>query len=104
MKKHYIFISVLVFILFCSTLFVGCGNKTVDQLTNENGISIEGIQFDSDAALVTSEISISSSEGQQVLDVIKDIDYDKNSDVYIYDIYVINQSHLMMTFIFVYFH
>lgn len=90
MKKSLfkIFSFVWSFILVFS--LTSCGNveNTLETLQNEYGVIVEGGDFLEGSILVSNEVLTSSEEGKVVLDLIKDQEYNKDGNVYIFDIYV----------------
>ncbi|MBR2969304.1 MAG: hypothetical protein IKC36_05625 [Clostridia bacterium] len=91
MKKRTL-LSVLLFVLtaFFAFACVACdkGGSTLESLKNEHGFVAQGGGFEEGAVLVSEEIEASTEEAADVLAAIADQSYDKNADVYIFDIYV----------------
>lgn len=71
----------------CLTL-AACSEETVKQLTNENGITVEGDGFSQGATLVANKIESTDEIGVAALQAIADKSYDKTKSVTIYDISV----------------
>ena len=72
-----------------STLFLtGCFNKTVTTLQNDNGLIVDGGGFKIGSSLICNEIKAETEDAKEVLSVIADEEYDKEANVYIYDIHV----------------
>lgn len=92
MKKKSLLITILVLIAVLCLTFSACQETTVDKLQNDYGVTVEGGVFDKDAVLVTTKVEPTSGEGKQVLDAIADVDYNKNADVYIFDVYITNDG------------
>ena len=92
MKKKSLLITILVLIAVLCLTFSACQETTVDKLQNDYGVTVEGGVFDKDAVLITTKVETTSGEGKQVLDTIADVDYDKNADVYIFDVYITNDG------------
>ena len=92
MKKKSLLITILVLIAVLCLMFSACQETTVDKLQNDYGVTVEGGVFDKDAVLVTTKVEPTSGEGKQVLDAIADVDYNKNADVYIFDVYITNDG------------
>lgn len=91
MKRKSLFL-VLITILIISIVFsllTACeGEKTVGNLKDDHGIIIEGGSFEEGATIVSKEIELTSEEGRNVLEAIKDQEYDKDGRIYVYDISV----------------
>ena len=94
MKKSLfkIFSFIWSFILVFSLASCGSVENTLESLQNEYGVVIEGGDFLEGSILVSNEVLVSSEEGKVVLDLIKDQDYKKDGNVYIFDIYVIKDG------------
>ena len=85
--KCSLFLNIL---LFCLLVLTGCGEPK--ELTNSNGVIVKGGNFPEGSELVSREVSVVSAEGFAAIEVIKKVDYDKYSSVYIYDIHVLNNK------------
>ena len=85
--KCSLFLNIL---LFCLFVLTGCGEPK--ELTNSNGVIVKGGNFPEGSELVSREVSVISAEGFAAIEVIKKVDYDKYSSVYIYDIHVLNNK------------
>ena len=92
MKKKSSLTILLILIVVLSSTLVACQETTVEQLQNDHGVTVEGGVFDKDAVLVTTKVESTSAEGKQVLETIADVDYDKNANVYIFDLYITNDG------------
>ena len=94
MKKSLfkIFSFIWSFILVFSLASCGSVENTLESLQNEYGVVIEGGDFLEGSILVSNEVLVSSEEGKVALDLIKDQDYKKDGNVYIFDIYVIKDG------------
>ena len=64
-------------------------DKKIDKIETESGIIASG-EFNKGDTLICNSISPQSDEGKAVIEKIKHEDYDKKSDVYIYDIHIKN--------------
>ena len=64
------------------------GNNTLESLQNEYGITVTGGGFEKGSLLITNEIKAGSAEAEEALSAIADKSYNKDSNVYIFDIYV----------------
>ena len=88
MKKKQISIVFTLIIAFFMLVLTGCGKTTIEQLTNDYGIVVDGGSFEKDSILISNEINSTTTEGARVLEYISEIDYDLVAGVYIFDIYV----------------
>lgn len=93
MVKKKSFISLfLSFFMIIPVIFMlaACdnGKSTLDNLQNEYGVVVDGGGFKQGSILVSEKVELTSDEGQNVLDAIKDQEYNKDGDIYIYDISV----------------
>lgn len=90
MKKHLLkAIVVALALVFTFSLLTACdGDMTGDRLENEYGIVVDGGGFEKGAIIVSTEIDASSEEGKTVLEKIKTEEYNKDGNVYVYDISV----------------
>ena len=62
--------------------------ETLESLKNEYGIVIDGGSFEEGSTLVSNEIVATTEEAAEVLAAIADQNYNKDGNVYIFDIYV----------------
>ena len=95
-KRKSIWTFVLAFCCILSAMFVltACGgnkDKKIDKIETESGIVASG-EFNKGDTLICNPINSQSDEGKGVIEKIKSYDYDKNSDVYIYDIHIENEG------------
>lgn len=93
-KRKSILTFVLAFCCILSAMFVltACGgnkDKKIDKIETESGIVASG-EFNKGDTLICNPINSQSDEGKTVIEKIKYSDYDKKSDVYIYDIHIKN--------------
>ena len=89
MKKKILLTAMLLLLIAVSTLFLtGCFDKTVTTLQNDSGLIIDGGGFKEGSSLVCNEIKAETEDAKEVLSVIADEEYDKEANVYIYDIHV----------------
>ena len=91
-KFSKIFTVVLILCLAFSLCFAmtAC-NKTVDKLTSELGVVIEG-EFDKGAQLVTEPIEVTEEEGKSVIALLEEKEYAKEGEVRIFDISVVKDG------------
>ena len=91
MKKRTLF-SILTLVLVAVFAFslTACNKKvdTLELLQNEYGIVVDGGSFEEGSTLVSNEILADTEEAAKVLAAIADQNYDKDGNVYIFDIYV----------------
>ena len=80
--------SVTFLLIISLVLLTGCGKKTIEQLTTDYGVIVDGGSFDKDSVLISNKIESSSIIGQQILSQISVFDYDKEAGIHIFDIYV----------------
>ena len=89
MKKNF---KSLVFLMMIAFSFVvtACNDQPVilDSLQNEYGVVIEGGKFEEGSTLVTNSVTTTSDEGKAVLEILSAQDYNKEGNIYIFDIYV----------------
>ena len=89
MKKK-IILSVIL-IAFCMLAIISlaaCNSKTVKQLKNDFGAVLEGGGFEKGMSLVTDTIEDNSEKAREVVELIKDMLYDSEGGMKIYDIFV----------------
>ena len=91
MKKRTL-LSILTFLLVAVFAFslTACNNEvdTLETLKNEYGIVVDGGSFEEGSTLVSNEIVAATEEAAEVLAAIADQNYNKDGNVYIFDIYV----------------
>ena len=90
-KKSLLSVLLLILIAVFAFSFAACDNKgngTLESLQNEYGIVVDGGNFEEGSTLVSSEIVATTEEATEVLAVIADQNYNKEGNVYIFDIYV----------------
>ena len=92
MKKKSLFVTMLLLLIavFAFT-FTACdnGSTTLESLQNEYGIIVDGGSFEEGSTLVSNEIVATTEEAEEVLTAIADQNYNKDGNVYIFDIYVV---------------
>lgn len=87
-------IAIVVLCLACSIALSACSfeiNKKPEKLTSD-GIVVEGGAFGKGAELVTDIVDASDKEGQSVIALIEDKEYDKKGEVRIFDISVVKDG------------
>ena len=91
-KFSKIFTVVLILCLAFSLCFAmtAC-NKTVDKLTSELGVVIEG-EFDKGAQLVTEPVEVTGEKGKNVIALLEEKEYAKEGEVRIFDISVVKDG------------
>ena len=89
-SKRSIFIGLILMMvmLLGISMLTACNDVTLDKLQNEYGIVVDGGGFEKGSTLVSNEIAASTEEATQVLAAIADQNYNKDGNVYIFDIYV----------------
>ena len=90
-RKSLLSVLLLILVAVFTFSFAACdkkGNGTLETLKNDYGIVVDGGGFEKGSVLVSNEIATTTDEGTQVLAAIANQDYDKDGDVYIFDIYV----------------
>ena len=91
MKKNFKSLAFL-FLMMITFSFVltACNDQPVilDSLQNEYGVVIEGGKFEEGSTLVTNSVTTTSDEGKEVLEILSAQDYNKEGNIYIFDIYV----------------
>lgn len=89
MKKNFRSLVFLMMITF-SFVLTACNDQPVilDSLQNEYGVVIEGGKFEEGSTLVTNSVTTTSDEGKEVLEILSAQDYNKEGNIYIFDIYV----------------
>ena len=88
MRKKSMFIMVLLLISFCLLIFTGCGESTIEQLKSEYGVSVEGGLFENGTILISNKVETSTTDGQEIIKVLSDKEYNKDGEMYIFDIYI----------------
>ena len=91
MKKKSLFATIiLLLIAVFAFAFTACdgGNNTLESIKNEYGIVVDGGGFKDGSILVSNEIMATTEEAEQILAAIADQNYNKDGNVYIFDIYV----------------
>ena len=88
MKKIFVTLSCICLLIAIAFSFTGCFDKTVTTLQNDSGLIIDGGGFKEGSSLVCNEIKAETEDAKEVLSVIADEEYDKEANVYIYDIHV----------------
>ena len=95
MKKNFnIKIFIFLIILTFSFVLTACTEQpvTIDSLKNDYGVVIEGGEFEEGSTLITNSVTIDSNEGKEVLDIISSQEYNKDGNIYIFDIYVTKEN------------
>lgn len=96
MKKKYLFtiLTAILTVIFCMLPLTACGggDKTLENIKNEYGATIEGGSFPAGALLVTTPIAETSDEGKAALDAIKGQEYNVFKPIYIFDISVVKDN------------
>ena len=91
MKKKSLFVTIILLLIavFAFSL-TACNNEvgTLETLKNEYGIVVDGGNFEEGSTLVSNEIVATAEEAAEVLAAIADQNYNKDGNVYIFDIYV----------------
>lgn len=91
MKRRFLFsllITVLVIVLTLSLLTACDGEQTIESIRNDYGILVEGGGFGKGAIVVSKVIDIASEDGRTILEAIKDQEYNKDANLYAFDISV----------------
>ena len=89
-KKSLLVTMLLILIAVFSFSLTACDKEveTLKSLENEYGIVVEGGSFEEGSTLVSNEILATAEEAEEVLAAIADQNYNKDGNVYIFDIYV----------------
>ena len=91
-KKHKFYLSFVLAVLLiipCMVLFAGCGNNTLNNLTNtEMGVTVDGGKFEKGSELSVEKYENTSTAGQEALTRIASYSYKTTLDPIIYDIKV----------------
>lgn len=88
MKKKSLFATMLVLLIAVFAFSFTACDKKVETLQNEYGAVVEGGGFEKGSVLITNEIKVDSTEAEEVLSAITDQSYNKEGDVFIYEIHV----------------
>ena len=91
MKKNFkSFVFLFLLMIAFSFVLTACNDQPVilDSLQNEYGVVIEGGKFEEGSTLVTNSVTTTSDEGKEVLEILSTQDYNKEGNIYIFDIYV----------------
>ena len=88
MKKKQYFTVFFIMIAICTIFLAGCGKKTVEQLQNDHGIVVDGGSFEKGSELVSNEVNVTTTKGQEVIEKLSNKEYNKIGNIYIFDIYV----------------
>ncbi len=94
-KRTFISILLMIVMLFGTAMFSACfllGGGTLDKLQTETGIVVDGGAFEEGSVLVSNVINVASEEGKSVLEAIAEQKYDKEGEVYVFDIFVSNDG------------
>lgn len=94
MKKKSLLVTILLLIAIFALSLTACDIKpnTLESLKNDYGIVIQGGGFEEGSALVSNEIAPNTTEAEEVLSVIADQNYNKEGNVYIFDIFVTKEG------------
>ena len=93
MRKKSLLIVFYILIVFIFAIFLtSCNESTVEELINDYGIMLEGGSFEDGSILVSEEIKFNTEEGKAVLESIASKNYNKDGNVYIFDIYVLKND------------
>ncbi|MBR2381079.1 MAG: hypothetical protein IKA84_01105 [Clostridia bacterium] len=91
MKKKSLLVTIILLLIavFAFSL-TACNNEvgTLETLKNEYGIVVDGGSFEEGSTLVSNEIVATTEEAEEVLAAISEQNYNKDGNVYIFDIYV----------------
>ena len=88
MKKKSLFATMLVLLIAVFAFSFTACDKEVETLQNEYGAVVEGGGFEKGSVLITNEIKADSTEAEEALSAITDQSYNKEGDVFIYEIHV----------------
>ena len=91
MKKKTLLTTILLIVIAVFAFSLTACNKevgTLETLKNEYGIVVDGGSFEEGSTLVSNEIVATTEEATAVLTAIADQNYNKDGNVYIFDIYV----------------
>ncbi|MBQ8546770.1 MAG: hypothetical protein IJ437_07525 [Clostridia bacterium] len=89
-KKSLLSVLLLLLIAVFAFSLMSCDDETItlESLQNEYGIVAQGGGFEEGSTLVSNEIATTTEEATEVLEAIANQDYNKEGNVYIFDIYV----------------
>ena len=91
MKKKSLFVTIILLLIAIFAFSLTACDKevtTLKSLQNEYGIVVDGGSFEEGSTLVSNEIVATAEEATEVLAAIADQNYNKDGNVYIFDIYV----------------
>ena len=91
MKKKSLFVTIILLLIAIFAFSLTACDKeviTLKSLQNEYGIVVDGGSFEEGSTLVSNEIVATAEEAAEVLAAIADQNYNKDGNVYIFDIYV----------------
>ena len=77
MKKKQYFTVFFIMIAICTIFLAGCGKKTVEQLQNDHGIVVDGGSFEKGSELVSNEVNVTTTKGQEVIEKLSNKEYNK---------------------------
>ena len=95
MKKKVLLATIFLLLITVFAFSLTACNKevgTLESLQNEYGIVVEGGSFEEGSTLVSNEILATAEEAEEVLAAIADQNYNKDGNVYIFDIYVMKDG------------
>ncbi|MGM9682321.1 MAG: hypothetical protein ACI3XQ_01855, partial [Eubacteriales bacterium] len=87
-KKSILSVILVAFCMLTVISLAACGTKTVKQIKNDYGAVVEGGGFRRGMTLVTNTIENDSEKAKEVVELINNMAYNKESDMKIYDIFV----------------
>ena len=89
-KKSTLVTIVCILIAVFSISLMACdfGLDDLESLKNEYGIIVEGGDFEEGSILVGDVVASTSEEAKEVIELIANQDYNKDGEVYVFDIYV----------------
>ena len=92
MKKRLLLSALLLVLTIVFAFSLTACNKEIDgtleTLKNDYGVTVDGGSFETGSSLVCEPVTVTEDEGKQVLKAIEAQSYNKEGNVYIYDIYV----------------
>ena len=90
MKKKSLLAILILLVAILAVSFTACkkGAETVEFLSNDCGVVVRGGGFTEGSTLITREVKADAEEASSALAAISDKSYNKEGNVYIYDIYV----------------
>lgn len=89
--KNKLGLTLFVLISIFSLCLVGCNETKSIKLESDNGIIVEGSLQDG-SKLIANKIGATDTQGFLVAELIKDLDYDKFSPIYIHEIFVVKDE------------